>query len=1069
MLSGPLRAWVFFVAGAYCLGAEPSGVEFFETRIRPLLAAKCYACHSSKTTASGGLRLDAREPARKGGQRGPAVVPGEADLSLLLRAVSFEDAALKMPPSGKLSAREITDLAEWIRMGAPDPRDETAPAARRPNTDHWAFQPFRAHPAPRVKNRRWAASWIDNFLLARLEEKKLAPAPPAARRTLIRRVTYDLIGLPPTPAEIDAFLRDTSPRAFEKVVDRLLASPHYGERWARHWLDLARYAETDGHEFDREKPNAWRYRDYVIRAFNEDLPFDRFVHEQVAGDLLPPRTLKSGLLESPVGTTFFALGEERNAADDLGQVRADKIDNQIDTLGKTFVGLTIACARCHDHKFDPISTREYYALAGVLESKRVVQAWIDAPERREETERLHAEILSVNRRAAAEFWKGQRGQARGTAQYLLAAAELLMHCEPDPPKAATQRGLDAALLTAWLGELQQAVEEPDHALHPLARLAQLSDEPYPARAAALRQSLAAWMEKARDEVVIADFSKGSYEGWRTDGPAFGAAPAEFAPPQQTLAGYQARPLANSFGGGADELTGFLTSRSFRAEKKFFHVRLAGGLDLTSARQPPQLRVSLVGDGRDLGISPGGSRRLVWKSAGLGRMLGETVFVEIADRSRDKHLVVDKIVLSDSRTPPVSGRILNGRVMRLLEDAAIGSLEQLAGAYESLLEAALSAPEVDADARWLAHMITTVRAAHEQAPGPAELESSRAALAAKLPESAYGLISIEDVPRDAPVFISGNHRNPGETVQRGFLRLLGEVNEAAWRKGSGRAALAEALTGANNPLTARVIVNRVWKHHFGEGLVRTVDNFGHTGERPAHPELLDTLAARFVENGWRLKPLHREIVLSSAYRMSNRKTAAAMETDPDNRLLHHFPIRRLDAEIIRDAMLAVSGALDRTLYGPSVPPHVSEYQDGRGKPVSGPVDGKGRRSIYIGVRRNFLPPLFVAFDYPMTVTAIGRRGTSAVPSQALILMNNEFVAGQATRWADALSRYRNGRSRVQAMYRSAFGRPATNAEIARCLGFVAAQRQRHSDNQAEFRAWTDLAHALFNTKEFIFVQ
>jgi hypothetical protein len=1054
-----------------CLAAQ-DGVEFFESRIRPLLASKCHACHSGTTVASGGLRLDTREGARKGGRRGPAVIPGQEDLSLILRAVSFEDPALKMPPSGKLSAQEIADLAAWIRMGAPDPRDEggESAAAAKPAPEHWAFQPVRKHAVPSVKDARWPALWIDRFLLAKLEAAKLRPAPPASRRTLIRRVSYDLTGLPPTPAEIDAFLRDHSPRAFEKVVDRLLASPHYGERWARHWLDLARYAETDGHEFDREKPNAWRYRDYVIRAFNDDLPYDQFVREHIAGDILPcQRTLKEGLFESAVGTTFFALGEERNAADDLAQVRADKIDNQIDTLSKTFLGLTVACARCHDHKFDPVSQREYYALAGILDSKRAIQAWLDMPERRRETERLHSEIAGLNEALSGRFWDAHTEKARGTARYLLAGTELLAACEPDPPKLAAHRSLDAALLTAWYGELRQAADEPDHVLHPLAALAGHYDEPFAARAAALRERLSAWIASARDEVVLADFSRNGYHGWRVDGPAFGAAPQLFLPPQQVLPGYQGKPLANSFRSGADELTGMLTSPTFRADRKYLHVRLAGGSDPTSARQAGLLRVSLVGDGRDVAVTPAGSRRLIWKTAGLGKMLGEMAFVEIADRTRASHIVVEKIVLSDRRTPPVSGRRLNDCVMRMLEEGAAASLDKLAVRYEALFEESLTNRDADDDSRWLAHTVAAVHAANGGFDDSDALEARRVELASKLPDAAYGLVSVDDVPRDAPLHIGGNHRNLGATVPRGFLRILSDVDAATWRKGSGRLALAQVIAKPTNPLTARVIVNRVWKHHFGQGLVRTPDNFGSTGDRPSHPKLLDTLAARFLEGGWSLKALHREIVLSSAYRMSNRAAAAALEADPDNRLLHHFPVRRLEAEAIRDAILAVSGALDRSVYGPSVPPHISEYQDGRGKPPSGPLDGAGRRSIYVGVRRNFLPPMFLAFDYPMTVTTSGRRGASTVPSQALILMNNEFVLRQAERWADSTARYGAGGARVRAMYAAAFGRAPLETEIARCLRFVKAQAGQYAGRDSQFRAWADLAHALFNTKEFIFIQ
>ncbi|MBI1788495.1 MAG: DUF1553 domain-containing protein, partial [Acidobacteria bacterium] len=352
-----------------------------------------------------------------------------------------------------------------------------------------------------------------------------------------------------------------------------------------------------------------------------------------------------------------------------------------------------------------------------------------------------------------------------------------------------------------------------------------------------------------------------------------------------------------------------------------------------------------------------------------------------------------------------------------------------------------------------------------------LQKQRSDLASRLPDPVFGLLGVEDLPHNLRLHKGGSHRNLGEEVPRGFLPVLSGARPAAYDQGSGRLQLADALADPANPLTARVLVNRVWKHHFGEGLVRTPDNFGRTGERPSHPELLDTLAARFVESGWSIKKLHRTLVLSSAYRMSSQASSLAAAADPDNRLLHRMPVRRLEAEAIRDAVLAVTGSLDRAAYGPSVPPHISEYQDGRGKPESGPLDGAGRRSIYIGVRRNFLPPLFLAFDYPMSVATIGRRGSSTVPSQALILMNSEFVAKQAAGWADRmLGGFPQPQQRIQQMFLAAFGRPAGEAEAAQAAGFVDHQARRHGQGaEAVFRAWTDLAHVLLNAKEFIFIR
>ncbi len=997
------------------IAQDTGSAEFFERRIRPLLAEKCYSCHGAKL-ASGGLRVDSREAIRKGGNRGPAVVPGHLDLSYLARAVSYRDPVIKMPPAGRLTDDQIGDLDAWIKAGATDPRDSATPTStsKRP----WSFEPFREHTLPKTKSPAWAKTWIDHFVLAGLESKNLRPAPETDRRTWIRRVTFDLTGLPPSPAEIGAFLADRSNQAYERVAERLLASQHYGERWARHWLDLARYAETDGHEFDREKPNAWRYRDYVIRAFNSDIPYDRFVREQIAGDLdTQPRAGPGGLLETPLGTGFFALYEERNAADDLTEVRYEKLDNQIDTFSKTFLGLTVACARCHDHKFDPIPSRDYYALGGALLSKQVIQGSLDSPERRARQDTALAKIAAIRERIS-----GAIGGKRVAPTDTFEAALKKLSEAPDERQISDPRNPPGT----WLAELLVALREPDHLLHPIARLARPkkveADLPLHERVRKLRKDLEEWDRKAaqsdpRDIVM-------DTRDWRADGPAFR--------------------LPSPVG----EATGFLTSKTFYSDRQYMHVRLAGSSDNTSARQPGNIRVSLVGDGRDAVFTPDGSGRMMWRSTRLGKMFNEYVYVEFADRSRDGFLRVERVVLSDSKEPPATGRFVPARVKELLaRDYAV---------FDELLQ--VFWPLIDADPAIPARPIDFKAA-------PPNLRGELSEAARELEDPVFGLISAEDAPRNLHQAKSGNPRNRGDEIPRAFLSAL---HGKPFEQGSGREELAAAITSPSNPLTARVFVNRVWKHHFGDGLVRTTDNFGSTGEQPSNPRLLDTLAARFAGGGWRVKDLHRTIVLSAAYRMSSRADPAAAAIDGDNRLLHHMPVRRLEAESIRDSILAVSGTLDRTSGGISVPPHISEYQDGRGKPQTGPLDGNGRRGIYLGVRRNFLPPMFVAFDYPPTVTTIGRRGSSTVPSQALILMNNEFVQKQAARWSERLAKSEaDPAARVRAMFLEAFGRPAEAAEIDQSLTFLESQKLHYRED-AGTRVWADFAHALFNSKEFIFI-
>ncbi len=875
-------------------------LEFFEKKIRPVLAESCYACHSAKRVPpKGGLRLDTRDGVRKGGDSGPAIVPGDPAASLLVKAVSYNDPDIRMPPNGKLGDNEIADLTAWVKMGAPDPRDDAPPEPKKKSINFtearkfWAFQPVKDPPPPAVKQKSWLVSPIDRFVLAKLEEKQLAPALPADKRTLIRRVTLDLIGLPPTPGDVANFLADTSPQAYAKVVDRLLASPHYGERWARHWLDLVRYAETNGHEFDNDKIDAWRYRDYVIRAFNQDLPYDQFAAEQIAGDLLPQKrlSLDGAYLESPIGTSIYWFGEILNSATDSVKSRADEVDNQIDVLSKTFLGLTVACARCHDHKFDPIPTADYYALAGVMHSTALNETVIDSPQR-------SSRIAVV--RARFEQPAG--------------------HVVEAPPRPG--------------------------------------------------------------EIVFEDFQKPDFDGWRLAGQAFGTGPV--------------RGAADSFG-GSDQFMGSLTSKKFRMPKLFVHVKLAGSKGDTKLKELAPLRFTIVADGyKGNHLFPNGSDKFQWQTMRMTQHIGRMCYFEIVDRSATGHIAVAKIVFSDSEQPPRDE-------------------EQEVSDYPSQIGQAV-------------------------------------------PASIFATVATDEDPHDVRIHIRGNHQTLGEVAPRRFLQVLAGEDQPPIRNGSGRLDLAEKIASPANPLTARVMVNRIWKHHFGYGLVRSTDNFGHTGDAPTHPELLDYLATRFIESGWSVKALQRMILLTSTYRMSSDENAAAAKADPQNKLLHRFNVQRLEAEAIRDSILAVSGSLDPTLFGPSVPPYISKYQDGRGKPVSGPLDGAGRRSIYIQVRRNFLTPMFLAFDYPLPISTIGRRSVSTVPSQALILMNDELLELESRQWARHVqAETGDPRLTVSIMYEAAFAREPQDWELAAALDFVKTQ------------PWADLAHVLLNSAEFIYVR
>jgi cytochrome c553 len=935
--------------------AEPGdeGSQFFENKIRPILAETCTKCHGA-AKQKGMLRLDSRTAMLKGGDSGAAIVPGDASKSLLVKAIRYNDPDLRMPPRGKLSDQQIADFTSWIQSGAPWPEDQVkseAAAAKsfdlKARSKHWSLQPLREVEPPAVKDTAWPQNLIDQFILARLEPAGLRPAPPADRRTLLRRLTFDLTGLPPTPVEIDAFLADRAPDAYARVVDRLLANPRYGERWGRHWLDLVRYAETAGHEFDYDLPNAFRYRDYVIRAFNADLPFDQLVKEHVAGDLLPAprRHAAEHFNESILGTGFWHLHEARHSPVDVRADQADRLDNQVDVFAKTFLGLTVACARCHDHKFDAISTRDYYGLYGFLESSRYQQAFID---------------------------------------------------DPEPVRAKVQQ----------LRKLQQQILA-------LVRI---------------RRQGSGVNKMPAGGVVFADFHRDTYANWFVSGEAFGTGPSEagavmFQPDSpHPIRCVVPAGLAHS-GLVSNRLQGILRSATFTLDKKYIHYRALGN----------QSRIRLIIDGYQLIREPiyGGLEiaintgdRLQWHTQDVSMWQGHGAYIELVDNGPG-YLGVEQIVFSDGQPPMENGSdIMPGPEGSETVAARLGVLLQQ---YRDL-EASLPTP--------------------------------RRALA------------LEDgTPADEHVFIRGSHKKLGELVPRRFLEVFGGTHEISSTHGSGRLELARRLVDPiKTPIVPRILVNRLWQHHFGEGIVRSSDDFGVLGQAPTHPELLDALAGEFVRQGWSLKQMHRLMLLSSTYQMSSRGDEHGDLADPQDRLLHRMPVLRLEAEPIRDTLLALSGRLDETMFGPPVPPHLTPFMVGRGRPeTSGPLDGAGRRSIYLNIRRNFLTPMFLAFDYPIPFSTRGRRSVSNVPAQALTLMNNPFVLQQAEQWATRVLAEPglSPRQRVERMYVSAFGRPPTEAELTNVLAFLAEQARVYG-GENDPRAWRELCHVLVNVKELIYI-
>jgi cytochrome c553 len=1076
--------------------------EFFEKRVRPILINHCYKCHVGAKCESG-LELDSREHVLAGGDRGPAIVPGRPDQSLLIQAVRhLPGAELQMPPEEKLSDDQIADLASWIAMGAPWPAAFVPP--RQPPSDqqrrHWAFQPLTRPAPPAVDDVSWPATDVDRFILARLEAAGLKPTAAADRRTLIRRATFDLIGLPPTPEEIEDFVADASPAAWSKVVDRLLASPRYGERWARHWLDLVRYAETDGHEFDTDKPNAYHYRDYVIEAFNADLPYDAFIREQVAGDLLPPEMQRissdAATRLSPIGTGFFYLGEVQNNPVEPERDLANQVEDQLDVLGKTFLGLTVGCARCHDHKFDPISSADYYALAGFLYSTQKTQQCVDTPARAAAVEARRQELAGLRREMEQIVGPARRAarldQARRMKDYLLAARKVLggtaSYRRAEIELASARGALEPSILQAWVDYLAKLENDPDGIFDLWASLATASDGDF---AGALGKWLSTVQPAAQPKSeVFADFDSDELSGWRRVGQAFGA----IGQNDSSLAGIDGAAAATSKR-GTDRLVGRLVSDPFTVKRPYLWFRLSGGHD------PRKLRFSLCINGQPIPTftaTGNGHDHLELHFLDVHTVVGKQAYLEIVDEQAAPggHLSVDDIRFADG--PPPAWHAPNALIRQAAESAS--DAVTLAAALQRLFAAALSnsnaadrGPAADL-LRWALRDDIPLAAGEQFTAGdplsPAvrrhlsdaeirRFESLAAAcqrLERDFPLSTTALVAQEHIPRDAWFHVRGEHTNKGPRIPRGYLSCIGPQDPPPDRNASGRLQLAHWIASPENPLTARVIVNRIWQHHFGQGLVKSVDNFGLSGEPPSHPLLLDYLATWFIDQGWSIKSLHRLIMLSSVYQLASEPSPPASRMDTDNRLLAYWRPRRIEAECIRDAMLAVAGKLNCNLYGPSVPLHLTEEIEGRDvPPVSGPLDGDCRRSIYLEVRRNHLTPLLAAFDFPRPIGTVGARQSSAVPSQALALLNNAFVRQQAGRWASRiLAQYPSDDGRVTRMYLEALGRPPDAFERQAAARFIHRQAENYARisrdaQRREQAAWADFGQVLFNVGEFSFVR
>ncbi|MFM7070826.1 MAG: DUF1553 domain-containing protein [Planctomycetota bacterium] len=1079
--------------------------EFFERKVRPLLIDRCYDCHSADGQ-EGDLRVDSLAALLKGGERGPAIIPGDPKNSLLIRAVGHGE-TLQMPPKQKLPAARIAELAEWVRQGAPWPdqplatAEPQAAAKGRSATplmnftedqrSHWAFRPIEPRSAPQVERRDWLQSPLDAWVLAPLEKAGIGPSTPASRATLLRRLSFNLTGLPPTPEEIAEFSGDANPDALSRVVDRLLASPRHGERYGRHWLDLARYADSNGLDENLAYANAFRYRDYVIAAFNRDKPYDRFVQEQLAGDLLPPENAESER-DALVATGFLSLGAKMLAEDDPVKMQMDIIDEQIDTLGKCFLGLTLGCARCHDHKYDLVDSHDYYALAGIFKSTRtmvnhnVVAVWQERPIADKET-------------------IGLRDKLRGEASVKRAEAAKIAD-------AATREILDRERLRAadYLREATVRLRRQD-LLAAAKPYGDLSDEQRQ-RIDGLILREAENFDRGNVMKDTASYGSGigvlvnrgetpNFAEYDFEIPAAGAYRVELR-----YAAEGSRPCRLSINGRlvlpsvAGQVTG-----SWQPDGQRWFVE--GLVDLPAGRvtlrlEQPQFFPHI--DKLLLAPAAAEDQSLVAAAASMTPLDADLLeqWTAFLDKRRR-----DEPFINESPLGPWIALALRRDPALLKSDKARG-WTKLLGVETSAISPnpgpATGAMKDHLDLRGLAERYAQLwresaeaRRVLEGAQGPfaapknieqifnadtrkqlAALRDEAAAIEKSMPAIPEAMAVADDKPANLRIHFRGSHLTLGDEVPRRFLRVVPTQlapSDAIPPSGSGRLELARWMTRPEHPLTPRVIANRIWLWHFGQALVRSPDNFGLLGEKPTHPELLDWLAAELPRRDWSLKALHREIVLSAAYGMSDAYRETADSTDPENRLLWRVPRRRLSAEEIRDSLLSVSGRLDGRMGGSYLPTPNRQYVTSTAN-VNPAIYDLTARSVYVPVVRSALYEVFQAFDFADPSVLAGQRDATTVAPQALFMMNSKLTAEASQSIADQLLALPNAddASRVTRLFEVAYARAPRTGERERVASFLShyaeAVGQAGSENADALRrqAWRALVRAVLAANEFIYI-
>lgn len=1115
--------------------------DFFEKKIRPLLSEKCFSCHGPDAkSVKGGLRMESRASLLQGGDTGPAITPGNPTESLLIQSVRYEG-PYEMPPKGRLREKEIALLETWVRDGAFWPEHETTAPTKSIGFDlqarkatHWFWQPLRNAVVPQVQQTSWMTNSVDAFVLSRLEAAQLSPAVPASRHTLVRRLSFDLLGVPPAIQEVDEVVADSRPNAIEAYVDRLMSSPRFGEHWARHWMDLVRYAETYGHEFDYAVPHAFEYRDYLIRAFNADVSYDDFVREHIAGDLLEvPRIHPSeGFNESILGSAFWWLGEAVHAPTDVLLDEAERLDNMVDVMSKTFLGLTVACARCHDHKFDAISSQDYYSLAGYVQDSRRQFTQVDPQGHVAKTVAHMQEIVrrasdTLRHAYATESTDGADVLRRSLLATRDAMRNGLITLTPEglPPQptpgdersgrilAATsdRYGLSPDSVQRWIA----AILSPQiRAGHPLSiwRDALLAEQKATDGQWEVSKFLSA--QHAQHEAYQEGYQEYLHdslpllEQWRVDTNPLNSSGFAFA--SGVLRGGW-DPLANSpmlrslsvldSGRWSAKLVGSWRSPTFILREPRLHYRVAARNGL--------LRVYVDGyfmsDASRLlfshtytDVNTNGAFLSFEQTGNLDKYIGHRVYLEALDRG-DGYMAIRDI--RQAHRGPIDPPTLAAQVvLKLGTGPAHETMEDLAERLAHLHATTLSDWRNNAinefQQEWLRDLMQDelISLSSDKRAEMSTLQAEWKHLEDALPPARLALASADGTGLDRPIAIRGNPRTLGAIAPRQLpVAIAGDLQPTAPTDHCGRSELASHLLVDGRHLVARVIVNRLWHHVFGRGIVPTVDNFGVLGQPPTHPELLDYLAHELIRHDWSLKHILRLLVLSQTYQMSS-DPCAADANDPANNLWHRTMVRRLPGEAIRDSILAVSGNLRNTMYGPSVPIHVTPFMEGRGKPASGPLNGNGRRSVYVEVRRNFLSPMMLGFDSPIPFSTVGQRSNSNVPAQALILMNDPFVLTESQQWAKHLVRtaatvvdstpvvasfpsneaaHLDDSSRIRHLYQQALSRLPTDDEQQVLRTYLHDRRKIYSDmswatQRIEEQTWEDMCHVMFNVKEFVFL-